>query len=193
MPCDPPPMRCALLLSMALVGCAAAPSPLRSTTSTSKQAHARACESASDCVLAPRSCCGACGSAASGDARAIPRGSADAAHARRCAETACPACAAPRDPHLIATCSRAGTCGVLDLSTSEITACTTDADCTVRPRGCCACGAHEWVAINARSHGAYARRVCEPIVRCLACVGDAPPTTAVCRAHHCALATESGD
>jgi hypothetical protein len=112
------------------------------------------------------------------------RGTSKQARAREChASSDCPP---PDDPHRVATCSRAGVCGVLDLSRGPIAACHASSDCIARPVGCCECGAHAWVAIAARRRDAYERRVCTPITTCLACVGHAP--AALCRAGRCELA-----
>lgn len=168
--------------AIVLIGCAAAPP--RAAFGDGKQAHAHTCTSADDCSVVPVSCCGRCGVASSGDARAALT---ETSHRpSRCRGLECPRCHRDPDPALVAYCA-SGTCRALDLHTSALTRCTEDSDCIVRPQGCCECGASAWVAVSASQSEAYTRRVCSPTVRCPACVGDPPPVGAVCRDAHCEL------
>ncbi len=96
-----------------------------------RESH-RACARPSDCTLVWTSddVCGCCGTPR--------RGHAEALSGRAAAErmgVGCPACACPADPTLFATCS-AGACQVVDLETSALTACTTDAECIATPGTC---------------------------------------------------------
>ncbi len=176
------PMRLALLAVFA-AGCAAAP-PVASYGS-GKQAASTHCTAASECELVPRSCCGTCGVPTSGDVRAVL--SATYRRPSRCTGGACPRCHADPDPRLVATCTRAGECAVLDLTRSPLTTCDTDAQCVVVARQCCDCGAHEWVAVRGSAADSYRERVCSAVQACPECVTPAVGT-AVCREHHCEIA-----
>lgn len=179
--------RVALVLVVLVTGCAASPVPPLRRAGTPKQATAPECRAATDCELVARSCCGQCGQPASGDVRAVRAGHAPPRH--ECEGTGCPRCHADPDPALLAICT-SGQCAVLDLHRSPLSRCTTDADCTVRPRGCCDCGATEWVALNTHSDAAYQRRVCGGPTICPECVGDHEGGhRAVCVESHCEIRT----
>ena len=179
----------ATLAALVLVGCAAAPAR-PAAFGTDKQTRPHTCTVATDCSVVPRSCCGSCGTAASGDARAVLTESWHGSS--RCSGVSCPRCHAEPDPALVAYCA-AGTCRALDLHTSAMTRCTADSDCIVRPRGCCDCAASAWVAVRADQSTAYQSRVCRPAIACPQCVGDPPPLRAVCGEGHCALAATGAD
>ncbi len=78
------------------------------------------CEAPSDCGVTHASCCGTCGVARRGDAVAVNTAHYLARGLRRdgCGgaadAVACPACASPIDPQLVATC-RAHRCELVDL------------------------------------------------------------------------------
>lgn len=171
----------ALALLTTTLGCAAAPP--RAAFGDGKQARAHACHAADECALVPRSCCGQCGQPASGDVRAVLASAVTTPG--RCEGVGCPRCHADPDPLLVAYCA-SGTCRALDLHTSPLTRCSADTDCVVRPRGCCECGATEWIAVRASQSSAYALRVCGPVSTCPECVGRAL-VAAVCREGHCAM------
>lgn len=182
-------MRPLLAVGLALVtGCAAVP-PVVATRVTDKQAHARGCTAASDCELVARTCCGHCGQPASGDVRAIARGTAR--QSSRCVGTGCPRCHADPDPALVAYCA-AGTCRALDLHTSPLTRCAHDEECSVRPRSCCECDATEWVAIRTDAARTYQRRVCGGAAACPECAGPSAPHRAFCIDSRCVLRPITG-
>jgi hypothetical protein len=176
-------MRVAVVALLA-VGCAATP-PVASY-GAGKQATSRHCTDASECELVPRSCCGHCGVPAPGDVRAVPAGSDR--RPSRCTGSACPRCHAEPDPRLVATCTRAGECAVLDLTRSPLTACENDAQCVVVARDCCECGAQAWVAVRGSAADTYRERVCAADQACPDCLGQPVVGTAVCREHHCDIA-----
>lgn len=98
-----------VLVLLTLAWTSSAPAQ-RTTTSVD------ACSAPSDCVLTHATCCGACGSAQRGDAMAVRPERLTGLHPGCDPLTAtCPACDAPDDPDLTATCSERR-CAVLDLA-----------------------------------------------------------------------------
>jgi hypothetical protein len=169
------------LLAMLAIGCAA--SPARTTFGGSKQARAATCTQPADCAVVPISCCGFCGAAAHGDARAVLRGAATTRD--ECLQHGCGDCHQEPDPQLRSYCSERGTCRLLDLTQGPLVQCATDADCTMIPLQCCECGADSWVAVATTRALVVRRRICpDETVTCPACVGRAP-AIAVCRASRC--------
>lgn len=150
------------------------------------------CSSNSDCIVAPRSCCGSCGAATSTDLIALARGDADAYRNAACAGgVGCPECASLPDPYLLATCE-AGTCVAHDLHGDPLTECASDADCTLRTAECCGCGpqtADSVVAIN-DARGNYGDLVCETDAACPPCVPFFDGLAAVCRDGRCGVAQQ---
>ena len=92
----------------------------------------RACVVPTDCAVVAESCCGTCGLATPDDMIGILGDRSSTYHADVCAGMTCTACRRQRDSALVATCD-AGTCQAVDLHTSTITACTSDADCDSAP------------------------------------------------------------
>ena len=70
-----------------------------------------------------------------------------------------------------------------------ITACSTDADCTLATQACCECGAPaEYLAVNASRRAAYQALVCAEGQGCDDCVHDYPAELqATCSAGHCEI------
>lgn len=90
--------------------------------------------------MIPSSCCGSCGAATRGDARAVNRDRASEAQSNACgSEQGCPACYGVDDPALFAVC-KSGTCQIQDLADDASAECTSDLDCAIRTRECCECG-----------------------------------------------------
>jgi len=94
----------------------------------------RACETDAECALVPRACCGAI---TEPDAvLAISGGGAELDSELCDGRLGCPGIFIPPKPSLYAQCV-AGRCETLDVA--PVAACDTDADCTVRSKGCCNC------------------------------------------------------
>jgi hypothetical protein len=147
------------------------------------------CDAPSSCVLLPESCCGICGAATPADMIAVHVDRAMENRAITCADPiACPECFMETDPYLVATCE-GGACVARDLHVEELTACATDADCTLAPRRCCDCGdlgPFEAVAFNP-SRGSFAALVCDPGADCPPCALAFSMIRVACDAGHCAV------
>ncbi len=148
------------------------------------------CAAPADCVVVPMSCCGSCGAATPDDMIGVSRDAQDRYRSVACeGGMICPACAQEQDPALIATCA-GGSCLAIDLHTSALTACTSDADCVLRPADCCGCD-YSFIAIGSASEDEYRTLVCDPRADCPPCGPPSPPpgTSAVCDpvTHHCAV------
>ena len=115
--------------ALALLTGACGASPARSDVAPVTD---RTCARPSGCSLAwtEDDVCGCCGRPRRGHVEAL---SGRAASERM--SIGCPACDCPEDPTLFATCVRS-VCEVVDLQTSELTACTADADCIATPGTC---------------------------------------------------------
>ncbi len=132
------------------------------------------CQVPSDCIVMPVSCCGSCGVPSRGDAQAVRKDQAAAVSQAACGEDfGCPACAAPPDPTLLATC-RAGQCTLVDLQQDPITECVTGDDCRIRTDTCCECGGptDEGHLIAIRKDQSFESLVCDPNTACDDCVPD---------------------
>lgn len=132
------------------------------------------CQVPSDCVVVPISCCGSCGVASRGDAQAVRKDQASRLREAACGEgTGCPACAAPPDPTLLATCE-AGQCTLIDLQDHPLTECQTGDDCRLRTDTCCECGGptDEGHMIAIRKDGHLESLVCDPNTACDDCIPD---------------------
>ncbi|MCB9583905.1 MAG: hypothetical protein H6718_00815 [Polyangiaceae bacterium] len=132
------------------------------------------CQVPSDCVVMPISCCGSCGVPSRGDAQAVRKDQAQAVSQAACGEgSGCPACAAPPDPTLLATCE-AGQCTLVDLQEDPITECMTGEDCRIRTDTCCECGGptDEGHLIAIRKDGNFESLVCDPNTGCDDCIPD---------------------
>lgn len=115
--------------ALALLAGACGASPARSDVPPVTD---RTCARPSDCSLAwtTDDVCGCCGRPRRGHVEAL---SSRAATERM--SIGCPACDCPEDPTLFATCARS-VCEVVDLQTSELTACSTDEECIATPGTC---------------------------------------------------------
>jgi hypothetical protein len=152
----------------------------------------RACAANSECVLRSESCCGACGVPARGDVISLNVNALGAYTDSVCGtDPACPACAGQVDPTLVATCT-AGRCEVVDLTTSPLTTCTTDAACAVRTIACCECGGPmdpaSLIALNHDMAVQYAALVCDANSACPDCAPLYPPEAmALCDSGRCIM------
>ncbi|MCC7542532.1 MAG: hypothetical protein IT379_40320 [Deltaproteobacteria bacterium] len=148
------------------------------------------CLQPSDCVILPASCCGRCGVATPDDIVAVHRNDVDDNRSMACADpVACPECAAPPDPYLIATCV-AGACVPVNLHVDPSTECASTDDCTLITNECCGCGEvglDRAVAIN-RTMGSVGRLLCgempPPCPPCVPVFGD---LRAECTMGRCAV------
>lgn len=148
------------------------------------------CVSPTECSVVPVSCCGQCGSATSGDLIAVRTDEASAWRTTACGggPFACPECATMQDPYLVATCTL-GNCAARDLHVDPLTECTTDADCTLAPATCCACGEiglGAAIAYNPAA-GSLAQLICDPRADCPPCVPTFTGIEARCDAGRCAV------
>lgn len=147
------------------------------------------CTVANECIVVPVSCCGSCGAATPGDARAV---NAEARRARAGAgeptcegSSSCPDCYQRTAPTLVATC-RAGECALVDLTRDRLTECRVDSECETTFAGCCACGSEGPIALARGRRDDYRRLICGAgPVACPECVGRPVPAGAACVAGHC--------
>ena len=147
-----------------------------------------ACSSPTECVVAPRSCCGQCGVATESDLVGLAVAQAGAYRAAVCAGMACPACAGRPDPYLVATCAM-GACAARDLHTDPLTACAADGDCVLAPATCCGCGvigAGQAIAYNP-AHGSLGDVICDPGMSCPPCVPTYTGIAARCTSGQCTV------
>lgn len=150
----------------------------------------RACSVNSECMLRSASCCGSCGSPTRADVIALNQAALAAYASSVCdVNQTCPACVAMTDPTLVATC-QAGQCEVVDLTTSPMTACTTDTACVIRTNACCECnGPMDQGSIIALNHdlaASYPALVCDPDATCPDCLPVYPTNVLpVCESGHC--------
>ena len=105
----------------------------------------------------------------------------------------CPDCPSAPNPNLGATCD-SGTCAAFDLSMMPVTECAGAADCRVRVRDCCECGADtsfsNLIAIRTDASAEYAELVCPSDFGCDDCLPVYPDDVrAICDAGRCALET----
>lgn len=164
-----------------------------STSSTTATEDFAACTGSGQCTLAPKSCCGVCGSASLGDLAAVNSAKLGAFHAYVCPNPqACPNCAQMPNPNLFAYCN-ASECVAADVRTDPVSACAVDADCTLRAGSACceACGdltLGQIVAVSSKASPNLAGLVCGPDSGCPGCIANMPQgATAKCAAGHCAV------
>jgi hypothetical protein len=141
----------------------------------------QACTSNTDCEVVPASCCSCGNGPVSVSNYTSINSQYDAQYARRCevADVACGPCPfIPADPnaakfYYVPTC-QSGRCAVVDLRATDITACATAADCSLRGGTACCPGCDaQPVALNAKNEPELSQLVCgtEPV----ACSGCASP------------------
>jgi hypothetical protein len=94
----------------------------------------RACDTNADCTLVPRACCGA--NTEPDAVLALSGGGAELDSELCDGRLGCPTIFIPPKPSLHAQCVE-GQCETLDVA--PVAVCETDADCTVRSKGCCNC------------------------------------------------------
>jgi hypothetical protein len=149
---------------------------------------AKTCAQPGDCVLTESSCC-VCGQAELTDYVAVNQ-----AHTSECAcQGPVCGCATMLNPNLAATCN-AGSCAGFDVrQVDALSACTGDADCTLRIgldccEGCQSNG-YDLVAVSIDSGGALSQALCDSGgVGCPDCAPQYPANKkAACVANHCAV------
>jgi hypothetical protein len=143
----------------------------------------QACTSNSDCEIEPTSCC-SCGSGPVSNFTAI-NSKYESQYESRCGVVDCAGCPPvaydPNNPtfYYVATC-QASRCLVVDLRTTDITACTTAADCSLRSgTACCPGCGQALVSLNTSREAELSQLVCgdEPIA-CAECApGDSGYST----------------
>jgi len=151
------------------------------------------CQVHADCAVNSASCCGSCGAPTQNDVIAIATSDVAAYRAAACGTkpVACPACATGSNLRFLATCE-SGSCKVIDLGNSPVTACTSDADCTLRATACCECGAPmelgSLVAISSNAGTGFSALVCDANQVCAMCMPQYPTNIKLsCTAGHCVI------
>lgn len=151
------------------------------------------CNSPSDCVVAGVGCCGVCDGPDMSARELTAYNKAYHAEVSTCggADIACAPCPEPAPgqgslKYFVPDCVQ-GQCAVLDLRTSELTACETAQDCRLRNGTQCCEGCspgNDVVAV--RKDGSFEKLVCGSEVACPACLPAPPPdTAAACVEGHC--------
>jgi hypothetical protein len=158
-----------------------------------------ACALTSECTLARDMCCGGCPFDAIENLDGVNVAYATEHMAEVCPDptmVGCEPCGVRVDPLSIpghfSPC-RAGRCTPVDIAAEPITECTIDADCRVRARDCCECGADvsdaNLVAIRVDAGAAFAELACDADASCDLCAPVYPEEVqAVCDAGRCRLA-----
>jgi hypothetical protein len=130
------------------------------------------CAHGTDCVLAPATCCGHCGTYSRDDIRSVHKD--DARNVPSPCEgdvIGCPACYAEPDPNLQPACSIEGGCTWMDLR--DWSSCDSDDDCILRVVACCECGAmitpSNLVAVHKDYRSDLEEVLCPPDTRCATC------------------------
>jgi hypothetical protein len=151
------------------------------------------CQEPADCMVTTTGCCGICDGPNISARDLLAHNKAFAGKIGTCGagDIACAPCPAPLPgqgslKYFVPDCVQ-GQCAVLDLRTSDYTACETAQDCRLRNgTACCeGCGGGEPIAV--RNDGSFEKLVCgsEPVA-CPACDPIAPPdAAAACIEGHC--------
>lgn len=153
------------------------------------------CELASECVLLPSGCCGPCDNPNFSAHDLVTYNSAHLGEIDTCYgdDVQCERCL--DDPNgalkfFVPDCVQ-GQCAVMDLRTSDLTACDTDKDCRLRLGSQCCEGCGEGTNLIAvRNDGSFEKQVCgATLPPCLPCVGTYPESAvATCQQGHCTVA-----
>lgn len=153
----------------------------------------QACASNTDCEVVAVGCCGSCGGGPISNYTAI-NSKYDAQYRTRCGPIACGACPPtafnPNDPtfYYVPTC-KDGRCTVVDLNATDITACSTASDCSLRSgTACCSGCAGTPVALNTKHASELANYVCgsEPSA-CDACAPSFTGYAVDCASGRCSV------
>lgn len=155
------------------------------------------CEDNDECALVDATCCGTCSIPELADVVGVHVDDVDEHRRAVCGDDppACPPCAPPGpNPYLVAFCAigreDGGRCLAVDLRDQAVTACSVDADCRVRARDCCECGADTRFdnLLAVASRGDYERFACNRDATCGGCAPIYPEEVeAFCDDGTCAL------
>lgn len=131
------------------------------------------CNTSGECIALVQGCCGTCQAPTLSDVTGVNSSQQAAFRAATCTDPnpACPKCAQPREPNLIAICE-SDQCTPIDVRQDSISVCVTDDDCMLRYPECCeSCEAQpdELIAIAKRDAGLYRAEVCAPGQACPPC------------------------
>ncbi|HEX3776050.1 MAG TPA: hypothetical protein VHV51_16375 [Polyangiaceae bacterium] len=156
-----------------------------------------ACSSSTECEVEPAGCC-SCGLPPVSNFTAI-NSNYIAQYSMRCGAVDCAPCppiAVTLDNpvnYYVPTCA-AGHCAVVDLRTTDMTACSSASDCQLRAgTGCCPSCSGTYVALNAKNESELFKLECgdEPL-ECPACVEPNPGAYGVdCVNGRCSVTTSS--
>jgi hypothetical protein len=150
----------------------------------------RSCSSNTDCEVVPVSCC-SCGTGPVSSYTAINT-KYTAQYNERCGTIDCVACPPtafdPNNPvfYYVPTC-QAGHCAVVDLRTTDVTACSSAAECSLRAgTACCSACSGTPIALNTKNAPKLSALVCgsDPGL-CLACTPDFADYSVACTDRRC--------
>lgn len=150
------------------------------------------CEQPSECTTTAVECCAPCREHELEDVTGIRRDAESTYRDALCEDVgACPPCAPPPAPYLIATCN-ARACTAIDTRRLLLSQCSRDEECRVRATECCECGAdtspENLIALRIDGEGDYLNLVCDDDAICDDCVPTYPDThEAFCDAGTCAV------
>ena len=173
-------------------------SAVATVTGTGGASNFKPCQSSADCSLVPQTCCGVCGVPELEDVLSVNVQFQNDHKLKVCGDPPppCPYCATEPNPNLYAFCEigiMGGTCVAEDIRKSDLSACQTDSDCSLRfGLNCCEpCGgsSSDLVAINRSQLGALEARKCDAAEACDECVPNYPNgVTTTCTAGQCQVA-----
>ena len=153
-----------------------------------------ACRAPGECTLLAATCCGGCDQATDQSLVAVNRSAVEAyAHVKGCDAVDCAPCPPVGEPertrqNFVAACQQ-GLCSVVDIRSTDLTACKLASDCRLRDGAeCCeGCDGQGIVAVNRSADADLAKLVCSvPPQGCPPCVP--PPLTGLresCMAGRC--------
>ncbi len=171
-----------------------------SDTTSSPDAGYLRCMAPGECELTPQvtsDCCAvSCGDLPMSQTVSLRRGARSDYHAIVCTTKGpCDACTSWPSPTLMPICTN-GACGIVDVTTTDYSACNADSDCTLHYASCCQiCSPtgheNEVLALAKTKTGSYGTNVCDPAAgACPPCVAQFPVGwTAVCSptTKHCVV------
>lgn len=159
------------------------------TTTTTGTGGFSSCDGPGQCVLVEQGCCSSCGTQSLDTLVAVNAAQASAFHQSVCPEEVpCPACASQQNPNLFAYCD-SGTCRAADVRTHEVSACSSNGDCSLRiGTSCCEPCSGPGFELTSVS-GSLETLVCSPSTACDDCAPQYPfDAAAVCSNGHCGVA-----
>jgi hypothetical protein len=162
------------------------------------------CRGSDGCTLVARRCCGVCGQPELPDVIAVASEKQNDYRDTVCEPNeSCPGCASSPNPNLFASCVGAtdttpGQCQAFDARKTEIGACTTPDDCTLRNglaccESCLPADKNSLVAIAKDQLGTLMQMVCDGDIGCPECAPSYPPgAAAICDAGTCKVSGLNG-